>query len=106
MTIVRTDFYRRSLKRLGATGMEVAGMERMVDANPEAGDVIPGLKGVRKVRFAMGGKGKSGGGRAVYYTLSSEGVVLMLLAYSKSEQADLSGDQKKTLLRLLKEMLR
>jgi hypothetical protein len=53
------------------------------------------MKGLRKIRSGMAGKGKSGGGRAIYYLLVAKDVALMILAYSKSDQEDLSNEQKK-----------
>jgi hypothetical protein len=69
-------------------------MEASLAARPLAGDVVPGLSGVRKARFAHGGKGKRGGGRAVYYVLWQDETVFMIWAYSKSIQEDLSSSQR------------
>ena len=38
-------------------------------SNPTAGNLIPGTGGVRKLRFAMQGRGKRGGARVIYYYL-------------------------------------
>jgi hypothetical protein len=72
--------------------------------NPQAGDVIPGLMGLRKIRFALGNKGKRGGGRAVYFLMVSDDVAVMIFAYAKSAQEDLTTEQRKAALALLKEM--
>ena len=58
-----------------------------------AGDVIAGLGGVRKLRFASKGRGKSGGFRVIYYVLTDSLPVLALLIYGKNEQGDLSPAQ-------------
>ena len=68
--------------------------------NPARGDLIKGGGGIRKVRFAAKGKGKSGGIRVIYYWMCEDGQILMLLAYSKSTQDDLT-DQQTTILRTL-----
>ena len=78
MRIVRTTLYVRSLKKLRARAGEVAALESAIAANPLAGNVVPGLSGVRKIRFAMGGKGKRGGGWAVYYVLWQDEAVFMI----------------------------
>ena len=62
-----------------------------------AGDVIPGLSGIRKIRFAMGGRGKRGGGRAMYIVIVSADTAYLLLAYAKSDKEDLSEADKKVL---------
>jgi hypothetical protein len=48
--------------------------------------VIPDLGGIRKLRFSLGGKGKRGGGRAIYFLMVSEDLAFMLFAYAKSEK--------------------
>ena len=65
-------------------------------ANPEAGDEIVGTGGVRKLRFAAMGKGKSGGVRVVYYFYDREMPVYALLLYGKNERADLTPEQRKS----------
>lgn len=62
---------------------------------PEAGDVIPDTSGVRKMRFAAMGKGKSGGVRVIYYFLDEDTPLFALLIYGKGEQDNLTPDQKK-----------
>ena len=75
----------------------------MIAQNLLSGDVIPGLQGIRKIRFAFGGRGKRGGGRAIYFLRVSEELVIMLNAYAKNEKSDLTNDQKKLALTILKE---
>ena len=54
---------------------------------PDSGDIVRGSGGVRKVRWAPEGKGKSGGVRVIYYWKKSDYEIWMLTIYSKSEQA-------------------
>jgi len=54
----------------------------------------------------MAGRGKRGGGRAIYFVWWSEDVVFMLVAYAKAGQSDLSEQQKKALTALAKELTR
>jgi len=74
--------------------------------NPGAGDVVPGLGGVRKLRFAPKGRGKSGAFRVIYYVLTEDMPVLALLLYGKNEQDDLSPAQRKVVASLAAEMKR
>ena len=53
---------------------------------PEAGTVIPGSGGCRKVRWSRPGMGKRGGTRVIYFTRMASGELWMLLAYSKAEK--------------------
>lgn len=104
MQIVRTGLYLRQMKRLGASSTDMGWLEAEIAVNPQAGDVIPGLMGLRKIRFALGNKGKRGGGRAVYFLMVSDDVAVMIFAYAKSAQEDLTMEQRKAALALLKEM--
>ena len=69
---------------------------------PEQGAVIPGSGGLRKLRWAVPGRGKRGGIRLIYYWIPAEETFLMLFAYPKNVQDDLTAAQLKTLRRLVK----
>jgi hypothetical protein len=64
---------------------------------PTAGVIIPGTGGVRKLRWGFGGKGKRGGARIIYYFQDARYPLLLLTAYSKSEQTDLTPAQRERL---------
>jgi DNA-binding transcriptional regulator YiaG len=93
VTVIETEaFARRADKLLNPE--ERDGLVAFLAANPTAGDLIEGTGGVRKVRFAAQGKGKSGGVWVVYYFVPEGGPLYALLLYAKSEQADLSPGQR------------
>ena len=56
---------------------------------PQAGDVIPGTGGCRKLRWAAKGHGKRGGARIIYYYRSARGQIWLLTLYAKNEEANL-----------------
>jgi mRNA-degrading endonuclease RelE of RelBE toxin-antitoxin system len=64
---------------------EYLGLQSFLLQYPEVGRVVPGSGGVRKVRWAMAGKGKSGGVRVIYYFKRQEDEIWLLTIYSKSE---------------------
>ena len=106
MILVSTRDYEKALKRLrklGASDVDIDTMERAIAANPEAGDVIAGSGGLRKVRFGYGGKGKSGGGRTIYYAVFADETVYLLTAFAKVDQADISVQDRRILTALAKE---
>jgi hypothetical protein len=74
--------------------------KRLAD-DPEAGDLIQGSGGLRKIRMAAKGHGKRGGARVIYYYFVSQLHVAMLLAYPKNAKDDLTAAQKKALKRLI-----
>lgn len=59
-------------------------------ANPEAGDVIPGADGARKVRWKLSGIGKRGGVRVIYFNDAEDGTLLLVMMYTKSALANAS----------------
>lgn len=80
-------------------------LQEAILANPRLGDLIPGSGGLRKVRWTLSGQGKRGGARVIYFWIRSEDQVYMLLAYAKSQQADLTRDQIKQLRKIVEEEL-
>ena len=81
--------------------------QQMLMKNPEAGDVIEGTGGLRKVRYAdeKRGKGKRGGLRVIYYWWLSGKQFWLYTVYNKDEMDDLTVAQRKTLKELLKQEL-
>ena len=107
MEIVRTSAYVAALKRLkklGATDSDIRAMEDAIAHAPDTGPVIRGTNGLRKWRFGFGGRGKSGGGRSIYYVLLGEETVYLLLAYAKADKEDLSAQDKRLFTRLIEEL--
>jgi hypothetical protein len=99
MRIVRLKPYLRAMRRMGFTAVELERIEADIAASWQVHPVIQGLKGVRKARIARPGSGKSGGARVIYYMSVGHGLLAMLTAYAKSSQADLTADDRKTILR-------
>ena len=52
--------------------------------NPDAGDLITGSGGCRKVRWAASGRGKSGGARVIYFNVRDE-TIWLLVVYTKGK---------------------
>jgi len=69
---------------------------------PRAGDIIRGSGGLRKIRCALRGRGKSGGIRVIYYLVADE-EIYFLFAYAKNKQEDLDSGQLRVLRNLVKE---
>jgi hypothetical protein len=65
--------------------------------NPEKGPVIEGTGGLRKVRWKLKGKGKSGGIRIMYLFLKTDNVIHLVFVFAKSESDNLADDEKKQL---------
>ncbi|MBL8389519.1 MAG: toxin [Hydrogenophaga sp.] len=82
-------------------------LQQALLANPEAGDMIEGTGGLRKLRYADArrGKGKQGGLRVIYYWWLGSSQFWLFTVYDKDEADDLTPDQRKVLRQLLKNEL-
>lgn len=76
---------------------EYTALQEHLCETPEAGDLVRGSGGVRKLRWARAGSGKSGGVRICYYARTRRGQILMLVIYAKSTRDSLSGHVLKAL---------
>ncbi len=94
ITVAETQFFLRAAEKIWSEE-ERAELVDFVAHNPEAGDVIPGTGGVRKLRWARSGSGKRGGARVVYFYYRPDCPLYLLLAYAKAQASDLSADEKK-----------
>lgn len=75
-------------------------------ANPAMGPLIRGGGGIRKVRVAVGSRGKSGGARVIYYWAVGKDVILLLFAFPKNVAAGLTAKQTARLAKVAKEEFR
>ena len=88
LTIVETPRFMRLAERFWN---EVDCLEFIdfIAANPDAGAVIPGAGGLRKIRWGQSGRGKRGGVRVIYYNRLASGEVWLLLVYDKTVQENI-----------------
>jgi hypothetical protein len=85
-------FEEKARKLLGKAGFD--DMLEFLAKRPKAGRIIQGTGGLRKVRFARPGKGKSGSARVIYYYHNDTKPILLLLIYAKADQDSLTDAQK------------
>lgn len=101
--------FQKTWRRLGLSDEELDELAEEVLANPYAGPVMPGTGGARKVRYALGNRGKSAGARIIYVNFSEFGKVYFITVYSKHDKPNLSARERellKTLIARLEEQLR
>lgn len=83
---------------------DLRSLQNFLLATPDAGDVIPGGSGLRKLRWSAQGRGKRGGARVIYYRQVPKERIYLIYAYVKSAQADLTREQIKMLAQLMKDI--
>src|SRR5512142_1855389 len=101
MIFVETPLFTAQIKAL-VSDEEYAAFQRELAADPEAGDVIAGTGGLRKIRTAAKGKGKRGGARVIYFYFVAKNRIAMLLAYPKGVKDDLTVREKRILAGIIK----
>lgn len=105
MTVVETPFFLRK-----ATGVlaeaERAELVAAIGTDPVCGDVIPDTGGVRKMRWALKGRGKRGGARVIYYFHNESIPVFLLSIFSKNEKVNLTQAERNELKSLIPELVR
>jgi hypothetical protein len=72
----------------------------LLASNPLAGVLIKGAGGLRKMRIGMGGRGKRGGGRIIYWFHSDRFPVVLLAMFAKNEASDLTSKELAALIRI------
>jgi len=94
MIFFETPIFTRQLaERLNDD--EYQHLQQFLVRNPERGKVIPGSGGIRKLEWALEGRGKKGGMRVIYYWQKEQ--IFMLFLYPKNVQDDLTPEQLKKL---------
>ncbi len=88
-TFVETKLFTRLIDEY-LSDDEFAALQLSLAINPEAGDVIKGTGGVRKMRWAGSGRGKRGGLRVIYYLRLQNGQIWLLTVYAKNVRDDIS----------------
>ena len=79
-------------------------LQNFLLVTPDAGDVIPGGSGLRKLRWSAQGRGKRGGARVIYYRHVPGERIYLIYAYAKSAQENLTREQVKALATLMKDI--
>ena len=102
MVIIETPIFSKQLLAT-LSDDEYRELQRGLLGHPEAGKVIPGSGGLRKLRWAFDGRRKRGGVRLIYYWFTAQGNLLLLFMYPKNVQEDLTPDQLRQLKRIVEE---
>jgi hypothetical protein len=104
MLFLETPVFTRQIKSLIDDDAYLQ-LQAMLMARPDAGELIQGSGGLRKVRMGLSGRGKRSGARVIYYWMRDRACIFMLLAYAKNDMADLGPAEIRMLAALVEEEL-
>jgi hypothetical protein len=105
MKIIETSIFTKQINSL-LNDEEYRNLQNELILKPEKGKIIRGSGGLRKIRSRISGRGKSGGIRVIYYWIVRRELILMLFAYPKNVQDNLTASQLKILKSLVEKELR
>ena len=105
MVVIETSVFTRQLRAL-LPDEEYRKLQAALVGKPTLGPLIRGSGGLRKLRWALPGRGKRGGVRVIYFWAARQDQLFMLLMYPKSDQDDLSPSHLKLLRKLVEEEYR
>ncbi|QTA84649.1 type II toxin-antitoxin system RelE/ParE family toxin [Desulfonema magnum] len=104
ITVAELPEYIRRAERL----LDENERNRLIDhlaAHPESGKIMQGTGGIRKIRWARKGKGKSGGVRVIYYFYDETMPLFLLTVFGKNEKANLKKSERNELSALTKKIV-
>jgi hypothetical protein len=105
MVFIETAAFTRRVVAL-LSDDEYSRLQTALLDRPDAGAVIKGGGGIRKLRWGASGRGKSGGAQIIYYWQVTQDKILMLAAYAKGVQQDLTDEEVRDLRRVVEEGVR
>lgn len=104
ITVAETEPFQRKVAKL-LSREEREGLIAYLAEHPDAGVLMEGTGGVRKLRWGRSSRGKSGGVRVVYYFHSEIMPLYLLTVFGKSEKANLSGEERRDLAKAVRELV-
>jgi hypothetical protein len=96
MTVIETPSFLRDAKRI-MDDEERQEIVAFLAHNPNAGDILQGTGGIRKLRFAREGGGKSSGYRVIYFFHSAAIPLFALNVFAKNEKTNISPAERNAL---------
>jgi len=93
--------FDRQWQSMGLADNELRQLQETLLENPKAGKVIRGTKGLRKIRIAFEGQGKSGSGRVAYVDFTVHETIYLITAYPKNEKDNLSKTERNAIAKII-----
>ncbi|MFQ8585487.1 MULTISPECIES: type II toxin-antitoxin system RelE/ParE family toxin [Clostridia] len=103
-TFIEVPLFTKRWKEIGLDDNDLHSLQIMLLKDPESGPVMEGTGGIRKVRFPLENKGKSGSVRVCYTDFAEYEMLYLITAFEKKEQENLSTEEKNVLRKLVKSL--
>lgn len=88
-TVIETPTFQKQAGKLWSEDERLEFIA-WIATNPQAGNVVSGAEGARKVRWSRFGTGKSGGARVIYFNLDEEESLLLVAVYAKADRSNMT----------------
>ena len=102
--VIETEAFSKGAREIGLVEDEIHEITAYISQDPQAGDIISGTGGARKLRFPLRDKGKSGGVRVIAYYAADDVPVFLLDVFAKSDKINLSKKERNVLKSILEGM--
>lgn len=103
-TFIEVPLFTKHWKEIGLDDDELQALQIMLLKDPESGLIMEGTGGIRKVRFPLENRGKSGSVRVCYTDFAEYEVIYLLTAFEKKDQENLTDEEKNVLKKLVKSL--
>ncbi|MDD7640944.1 MAG: type II toxin-antitoxin system RelE/ParE family toxin [bacterium] len=103
-TFIEVPLFTKRWKEIGLGDDELHALQIMLLKDPASGPVMEGTGGIRKVRFPLESKGKSGSVRVCYTDFAEYEVTYLIIAFTKKEQENLTNEERNVLKKLVKSL--
>lgn len=101
-TFIEIPLFTKRWIEIGLDDQELQALQILLLKNPESGPIMEGTGGIRKVRFSLENRGKSGGLRVCYTDFAEYEVIYLITAFEKKDQENLTEEEKNVLKKLVK----
>ena len=103
-TFIEVPLFTKRWKEIGLDDEELQALQIMLLKDPESGPIMEGTGGIRKVRFPLENRGKSGSVRVCYTDFAEYEIIYLITAFEKKDQENLTAEEKNVLKKLVKSL--
>lgn len=103
-TFIEVPLFSKRWKEIGLGEEDLLALQIMLLKDPQSGPVMEGTGGIRKVRFPLEHRGKSGSVRVCYTDFEEYEVIYLITAFTKDDQSNLTKEEKNVLKKLVQEL--